>query len=97
MFELVVTPSALDDLRFLKKREQVLILEAMEQQLLNEPLVETRHRKPLRPNSLAAWELRVGLNRIFYDVDNVAEKVFVNAVGYKEHNQLFIRGQEHLL
>jgi mRNA-degrading endonuclease RelE of RelBE toxin-antitoxin system len=97
MFELIITPSAMDDLRFFKKREQVLLFNAMEQQLLHEPLTETRNRKALRPNDLAAWELRVGQYRIFYDVDEAVGKIFVQVVGYKNHNKLFIRGQEHSL
>lgn len=87
----------MDDLRFFKKREQVLLFDVMEQQLHHEPLTETRNRKALRPNELAAWELRVGQLCVFYNVDEAAAKIFVQAVGYKEHNQLFIRGQEHPL
>jgi hypothetical protein len=36
--------------------------------LAHEPLVETRHRKPLRPNPLAPWEPCVGSLRAFYEV-----------------------------
>ena len=42
----------------------------------------------------AAWEARVGVHRVFYDVDEANRKVTVKAVGWKEHNRLFIRGKE---
>jgi hypothetical protein len=60
-------------------------------------LTETRNRKPLRPNDLSSWELRVDVNRVFYDVDKDAAKVIIKAVGWKEHNKLFIRGKEYQL
>ena len=97
MFHLEITESARDDLRFLQPFAQRRILDAIGQQLLNEPLTSTRHRKPLRPNDLSAWELRVGIYRIFYDVEEEHATVYVKAIGWKEHNRLFIRGKEYLL
>lgn len=49
-----------DHLRALTVPERSAALEAIERQLPYEPLVETRNRKPLRPNPIAPWELRVG-------------------------------------
>ena len=64
-------------------------------QLRDEPLRETRNRKLLRPNPMAAWELRVGQLRIFYEVDaEEADVVNVLAIGIKTGNRLFIAGQE---
>ena len=97
MFDLEITESARDDLRFLKPFEQRHILDAIAQQLPNEPLTVTRHRKPLRPNDLSTWELRVGKYRIFYDVEEESATVRIKAVGWKEHNRLFLRGKEYLL
>jgi mRNA-degrading endonuclease RelE of RelBE toxin-antitoxin system len=56
--------------------------------------VETRHRKRLRPNRLAEWELRIGDFRVFYDVDCEAQRVKIAAIGYKEGSTLIIRGEE---
>jgi len=56
VFNLEITESARDDLRFLKPFEQRHILDAIAQQLTTEPLTPTRHRKPLRPNDLSTWE-----------------------------------------
>jgi mRNA-degrading endonuclease RelE of RelBE toxin-antitoxin system len=97
MFELVFTESALEDLRFLKKADQNVVLDAIERQLSAEPLAQTRNRKPLRPNDLSFWEIRVGVHRVFYDVDQDKGVVTVKAVGRKEHNKLFIRGKEYQL
>ena len=66
MFELIFTESAIEDLRYLSKADQNLILDTVEQQLLQEPLTVTRNRKPLRPNDISAWELRIGQHRVFY-------------------------------
>ncbi len=95
MFRLEFTESAIDDLRSLEKSEQRYILEALKLQLAAEPQIQTRNRKPLRPNELATWELRVGAFRVFYDIEGGVVKV--RAVGWKEHNRLVIRGQEFKL
>lgn len=97
MFEVVVTPRALEDLRVFRKAEQRTILDALEEQLTAQPLVQTRNRKPLRPNNLSSWEMRIGVYRVFYDVAQEDNKVTVKAVGRKEHNKLFIRGEEYEL
>lgn len=97
MYELEFTESAVGDLRCLKKFEQTLILDAIENQLLYEPTRETRHRKQLRPSELSKWELRIEKYRVFYDVDLEAKSVKIKAVGWKEHNKLFIRKKEFKL
>ena len=95
MFDIELTESALEDLRFLKKFEQRFVLDAIEAQLTAEAEVETRNRKPLRPNELSTWELRVGAFRVFYDIEG--SEVRIKAVGWKEHNRLMIRGREFTL
>ena len=46
---------------------------------------------------LADWELRIRQHRVFYEVDEAAARVRIVAVGYKEHNKLFIGGEEFIL
>jgi mRNA-degrading endonuclease RelE of RelBE toxin-antitoxin system len=72
-----------------------VVLDAIEVQLTHEPLVETRNRKPLRPNPIAPWELRVGSLRVFYEVSS-EESGIVNilALGEKDGNVLRIAGKE---
>jgi mRNA-degrading endonuclease RelE of RelBE toxin-antitoxin system len=79
----------------LSAREQAIILDAIAVQLRYGPTKETRNRKPLRPNPVAPWELRVGPLRVFYDVDTEEPNVVtVLAIGVKRGNQLFIAGEE---
>ena len=75
--------------------QQARVFRAIEAQLTYEPLRETRNRKPLRPNPIAPWELRVGDVRVFYDVaEGPPPTVQVLAVGVKDHDVLRIGGQE---
>ena len=82
---------------FLRKHEQVAVLDAIEVQLASEPVAETRNRKPLRPNELSQWELRVGHLRVFYNVGTESATVTAVAIGWKEHNKYYIRGKEFQL
>jgi len=52
-------------LEILTAGQRATVLAAVETQLANEPLIETRNRKPLRPNPVAPWELRVSEMRVF--------------------------------
>ena len=93
-FYISLAESAIDDLKWLKKYERVLILDMIEKQLLYEPMVITRNRKKLRESVLSRWELRVDNYRVFYNIDEDKGIVDITAVGYKKHNKLFIRGKE---
>nr|VFK18725.1 MAG: mRNA-degrading endonuclease RelE, toxin component of the RelBE toxin-antitoxin system [Candidatus Kentron sp. FM] len=85
------SPDAEGHLREFSAREQKIILDAVDARLAHRPTVETRNRKPMRPNRLAPWELRIGDFRVFYDVAQFPEScVYVRAVGVKEHNILRI-------
>ncbi len=74
-------------------RDRRTLLDSIETQLSHEPTTPTKHRKLLRPNPVAAWELRVGDFRVFYNVEHERILVIVVAVGHKEHNQLTIDGK----
>ena len=79
----------------LTDRQQAIVLDAAKVQLRYEPLRETRNRKPLRPNPLASWELRVGSLRVFYEVDALESNlVNVLAIGVKRGNRLIVAGKE---
>jgi mRNA-degrading endonuclease RelE of RelBE toxin-antitoxin system len=97
MYNIVLTPEAIDDLAFFRKFDQVRIVAALEAQLAHEPTTETRNRKRLRPNNLAEWVLRVDMFRIFYDVVSADATVKVIAVGQKKGNDLFIHGERYEL
>jgi mRNA-degrading endonuclease RelE of RelBE toxin-antitoxin system len=97
MYVIEVTDSALDDLRFLRKYDRTIVVDAINELLSFEPSKETRNKKRLEPNPLSEWELRVDRFRVFFDVDDDAKTVSVVAVGWKEHNKLLIRGKEFSL
>ena len=73
-------------LEALTARDRSTALAGLERQLLHEPFVETRNRKPLRPNPVAPWELRIGDLRVYYDVDEEPELVLIRAIGIKVRN-----------
>jgi len=79
----------------LTARERTTVLDAIGRQLLHEPLKETRQRKPLRPNPVAPWELRVGQLRVFYEVAGAESGVVrILAVGRKRRNVLVVGDKE---
>ncbi|NEP77118.1 MAG: type II toxin-antitoxin system RelE/ParE family toxin [Okeania sp. SIO3B3] len=94
-YEIEFVESVKPQLKILSLRERNLIFDAIEEQLLNEPLTPTKNRKLLRPNPLAPWELPLGDLRIFYEVvDEEPNIVRILAIGKKEGNKLFIGCQE---
>lgn len=96
-FVIRYTPTALSHLRGLTARERSVILDGVAAQLAHQPGIITRNRKPMRPNPLASWELRLGDLRVFYDIEGRSEEsgaVVVNAVGKKVGNRFVIGGEE---
>jgi mRNA-degrading endonuclease RelE of RelBE toxin-antitoxin system len=92
-YSIEYSPDAEDHLRFLTARQQAIVLDTVDEQLTHQPTVETRNRKPMRPNPLAPWELRIGPLRVYYDVEDTPEpKVYIRAVGIKERNRVRIAG-----
>lgn len=89
------TDAAIEHLKCLTTRQQRTVLDAVDEQLQYEPLVETRNRKPMESNSLATWELRIGNLRVYYDVeDDLVKVVYIQAVGVKNRNQVRIGKEE---
>ncbi len=72
-----------------------MVFDAVDDQLAHEPAVETRNRKPMRPNPLAPWELRIGELRVYYEIAEDPEQVVtIVAVGVKDRNRVLIGGKE---
>ena len=94
-YEIQFAESVESHLKALTAAQRAAAFDAIGTQLAHEPLKETRNRKPLRPNPIAPWELRVGPLRVFYDVtEGPPPIVQVLAVGIKERNLLRIGGEE---
>ena len=94
MYEVEFTPEAVQDLRYFKKFEQNIIVDAIQTQLLYEPTVETKNRFQRDPPDIAEWELRVGLFRVFYNVDEAVQIISIERIGEKPNNSVFFRGRE---
>jgi mRNA-degrading endonuclease RelE of RelBE toxin-antitoxin system len=93
-YSIEYSPDAENHLRFLTARQQAIVLDTVDEQLTHQPTVETRNRKPMRPNPLAPWELRIGVLRVYYDVEEAPQpKVYIRAVGIKERNRVRIAGE----
>jgi mRNA-degrading endonuclease RelE of RelBE toxin-antitoxin system len=88
------TAEADEHLAKLTARDRAMLVDELERQLLYEPAVETRNRKPMRPNPIAPWELRVGRLRVYYEVSQgPPPMVSVRAIGTKVRSRVRIGDQ----
>jgi mRNA-degrading endonuclease RelE of RelBE toxin-antitoxin system len=93
-FRIEYSPAAEEHLRALSTGECRKVLDGVERQLAHQPAVETRNRKPMRPNPVAPWELRIGALRVYYDFQREPERVvYIRAVGVKDRNLVRIGGE----
>jgi len=94
VYTIEITEEAKVDLSFFTAFERKIIVTGIKQQLLHEPLNETKNRKRLRENPIASYELRIGWYRVFYDVVEDTVIVTVVSIGKKENHILYIRNKE---
>ncbi len=95
-YEVVFSDNAREHLRALATAQRKTVLEQIEAQLMHEPIVQTKNRKPMRSNPLASWELRIGDLRVYYDIQNQPPVVFVLAIGVKDRSEVRIGGKPYL-
>jgi mRNA-degrading endonuclease RelE of RelBE toxin-antitoxin system len=94
-YEIEYSPATVDHLRALTARQRRTVFDSVDRQLTHQPNVETKNRKPMRPNPIAPWELRVGILRVYDDIEEQPEqRVTVVAVGKKLRNRVVIGGEE---
>ena len=96
-YEIEFSADAERHLEAMTARDRTTVLDAIEKQLGFTPETPTKNRKLLRANPLAAWELRVGDFRVFYNVEAERVLVIVVAVGEKRHNIVYLGGKEYRL
>lgn len=89
-YQIEYAPEAESHLRVLTARQRATVLDEVEKQLQYQPAVKTKNRKPLRPNLLAPWELRIDPLRVYYSIDELNLLVYIHAVGIKKRNQVWI-------
>jgi mRNA-degrading endonuclease RelE of RelBE toxin-antitoxin system len=98
-YTLVFARGVTKHLKSIDAKYDSLIREKIEEQLLFQPNVETKNRKPLRQPAPfgAEWEIRFGPNnrfRVLYDIDEEERTVQILAIGEKEGNHLIVAGEE---
>ena len=94
-YRIEYSPETDSHLRCLTARQRSIVFDAVDERLLHEPAVETRNRRPMRPNPLAPWELRIEELRVYYDVEEEPEQlVTILAVGIKDRSRVIIGGEE---
>jgi mRNA-degrading endonuclease RelE of RelBE toxin-antitoxin system len=97
-YEIEYSPHAVEHLASLTKRQQQIVVDEVDRQLVHAPATPTRKRKRLRPNLLADWELRIGDLRVYYVVQEPPKTaVSILAVGRKAGNRVFVGGEELIL
>jgi len=76
VFEIILAPEAVEDLRRLTANVRALVRTALETHLKHEPKKTSRSRiKRLRGLLLPQYRLRVGEVRVFYDVSGTTVEV----------------------
>src|SRR5689334_13393221 len=95
MYTIEFTPEAQADLAWFTKREQNIILDGIKSNLRYEPSVITTNRHPCRDDAtkVADWELRIGVYRVYYNVDESVQIVSVERIGEKPNNIVWFRGR----
>ena len=98
-YELIYAEETYRHIVAIERQYHSLIRQTSEQQLLYEPNVRTRNRKPLvKPSRFGeAWELRFGPDnrfRVFYRIEENLSRVRVLAIAEKIGSKLYIGGKE---
>ena len=97
-YRIEYSPDTEGHLRALSARQRAIVLDTVDRQLIHQPKIETRNRKPMRPNPMAPWELRIGNLRVYYDVAEKPERlVYIRAVGIKHRDAVRIGKEEMTL
>lgn len=92
-FSIQMMGSAIRELKALRAFDQRRVSDAISQQLEHEPTVPMRNRKGLDAPPAdfdyvpPLWEVRVGEYRVFYDVNEAGQTVFVRAIRRKDAGQ----------
>ena len=89
MYRIEFSRSAAEDLSALRAYNQAAVAQGILEQLSHEPTVTTRNRKMLEGQEVPfeavppVWELRVGAYRVFCDVNEQEQVVYVRAIREK--------------
>ena len=99
-YQPVLTPNAETDLIQLHTLQQLSksqnLVESIRIHLLRDADVESDRRKPLIPETLTLWSLKIDRYRLFYVLCE-QKQVKIIAIGYRVHNNLFIRDKKTVM
>jgi len=90
VYALEIKPGAESDIQQLRPFERSRVVDAIRSRIADQPQRESRNRKSLTgdfPGHDEVWEYRLGDLRIFYDVDEEAHLVRIQAVRRKRSDQ----------
>lgn len=94
-YRLVLSADARDHLRGLTARARATVLDQVDEQLMHQPTVRTRNRKPMEPNPMATWELRIGNHRVYYRLSEEEEQIVeLVGIGTKTRNRVRLGNEE---
>lgn len=94
-FDIEITAEAEHDLSAIKPFYRTRILDDIENQLQHTPTHVSRSRiKHLRLIESPAYRLRIGDYRVYYDVDEAAQRVTVLRILSKESSLNYLKGLE---
>lgn len=93
-YRVTITGEAKAQFQGFSARDRRVIRDGIAARLRDQPATPSRAVKPLRPNPLAGYELRLGDIRVLYNVDEGGPEVVVVALGRKVGNKLVISGEE---
>jgi len=88
-FAVQIVSSALKELQAFKPYYQRQIADAIDRPLPYQPTLPTRHRKPIQVTEASfafdppLWELRIGNIRVFYDVEQSRQIIYIRAIRAK--------------
>ena len=92
-FKIEIADLAAEELKGIRAFDRRRVVEEIGRQLEDQPTQVTKNRKRLDSavpdfeHVAPIWELRIGEFRVFYDVDESAQIVFVRAVRRKPQDQ----------
>ncbi|MEO8347316.1 MAG: hypothetical protein ABI610_00270 [Acidobacteriota bacterium] len=86
-FRIEYAPATVAHFRALTAMQRSIVLDGVTRHLSIGPIEETRRCKPMRPNPIAPWELRLGNLRVYFNIVSEPGPVIeVLAVGVKDRN-----------
>lgn len=93
-YQITITDVATSHLRALSARDRRAVEAAIITKLVDQPTIQTKAVRRLRPNPCAEYELRVGRMRVLYNIDEDRAEVVLLLIGVKSGNKLIVEGEE---